>query len=218
MQMITYITDKDMVYYMIYLLENTDLLDEDFLFRAIPLLSLQRKQKLDLLAMNSGKISSAAVFLLLRYALCREYGITEPPELRIEQNGKPYLSERDDIFLNLSHSRNSCVCIISEKETAVDITDKRRISMATAKHFCSRNELDSLVNTADSNTELVRLWSQKECYSKLSGKGLSLDFKNIGPEQYRNIHCIDTPRYVLAYYSEKEETINTVNAADLLSL
>ena len=177
MQMITYITDKDMVYYMIYLLENTDLLDEDFLFRA-------------LLAMNSGKISSAAVFLLLRYALCREYGITEPPELRIEQNGKPYLSERDDIFLNLSHSRNSCVCIISEKETAVDITDKRRISMATAKHFCSRNELDSLVNTADSNTELVRLWSQKECYSKLSGKGLSLDFKNIGPEQYRNIHCM----------------------------
>lgn len=192
---------------MVYIFEDTDKLGEDFVSAALPLLSLQRTQKLDNYRLTADRVNCAAVFLLLRYALKNEYSINESPELTFGKNGKPYLKEQDSIFFSLSHSRNSCACILSESETAVDIADIRRISMHTAEYFCSEEELADIGKSEDPNTALVRLWAMKECYSKFDGSGLSMDFKSIGNNEFYNIHTVKGERYFAAYHSAKEESI-----------
>ena len=126
-----------------YILENTDALNEEFLCKVMNMLSLQRQQKIDSLRILSDRINSAAVFLILRYALKKEYGIDALPEFSFGEKGKPYLNGYNNIYFNLSHSRNSCACIISDKETACDISDKRRISDNTARYFCTAEEIRS---------------------------------------------------------------------------
>lgn len=201
---------------MLYIFENTDKLKEDFINRAIPYLSLQRLRKIDDLRMMSDKVNSAAVFLMLRYALKKEYGIDEAPEFIFKKNEKPYISGRDDIFFNLSHSRNSCACIISDTETAVDISDLREISERTAKFFCAPEEYERAASSVNRCSELVRLWTIKECYSKYDGRGLRMNYLLIGDKEKENIHTIYGERYVAAYYAEKETETIYVDAGTLL--
>ena len=125
---------------MLYILEHTERLDDRFVEAALPFLSLQRLQMMDQRRMLLDKVNTAAVYLLLRHALKREYGFSEAPEFVFGHNGKPYLKKTDGVFFNFSHCRCACACILSEKETAVDIADRRKISFSTAAYFCSEEE------------------------------------------------------------------------------
>ena len=77
---------------MLYILENTDKLGADFLDEALHLLSLQRIRKIDRLRNLSDRISGAAVYLMLRYALKKEYGINDIVVFDFGQHCKPFLS------------------------------------------------------------------------------------------------------------------------------
>lgn len=204
---------------MVYILEDTDMLDEKFVASSYKLLSLQRLQKIDSLKKSAARVNSAVVYLLLRYALKNEYDINTSPEFVFGKNGKPYLKDNKDIFFNLSHSRNSCACIISDKETAVDIAEFRKISMNTAKYYCSPTELSIIKNIDDpseQNKILVRIWSIKECYSKIDGSGLSMNFKAVESEKLTNINVLNGERYYAAYYSETKQNIIRPVLSDLL--
>ena len=203
---------------MVYILENTDSLTEDFLEKANSLLSLQRLQKNDTLRITSDKINSAAVYLLLRYGLKMEYDISEPPVFETGSNGKPYLRDNKEIFFNLSHCRNSCACIISDSETAIDIADCRRISDNTAKYFCTPEQLIAAHKSDDKARALVRLWAIKECHSKISGAGLGMDFRKITEEEMNRITVIENERYYTAYYSRKPMKVKKVMLSNLLDI
>ena len=202
---------------MIYLLENSDTLGEEFISAAVPRLSMQRIKKMDSLRLKNDKVNSAAVYLLLRYALRNEYAITDiKPEFVFGNNGKPYLKQYPEIFFSLSHCRNACACILSKNETAVDITDIRKIMLRTAKYFCSTEELEAAQTAKDIPAELIRLWTMKECYSKIDGSGLSADFKLITSKKLSDIHIIKNERYYAAYFSEQEENIIKLLSSELL--
>ncbi len=188
---------------MLYILENTDKLDDEFLEKAIPLLSLQRIRKLDELRIRSDKNNCAAVYLMLRFALNSEYSICKAPEFTFGDRGKPFLSDEPDIHFNFSHCRNSCACIVDSKETAVDISDNRKISLKTAKYFCSQEELDRIITLDNQNRELVKLWTVKECCSKLTGKGLITDFRTISEKETRSIRSICRDDYVVSYKADE---------------
>ncbi len=191
---------------MLYLLENTDYLDEIFLTKARPFLSQQRCQKMDHYKNISDRINAAAVFLLLRYALLHEYHINECPDFVLGEYGKPFLKDLPQIHFSFSHCRNAAVCIVSDENTAADISDIRRISPATVRRVCSEEEIRHLSNCNDKNTysrEFFRLWTQKECLSKLCGKGLSMDFRTLGSHSpaFSSVKTIEKERYILSYYA-----------------
>ncbi len=186
---------------MLYITENTNKLDNTITEKSIPLLSLQRVQRMDELRVISDKINCAVCYLMLRKGLYHEYGIKNKPHFTYGKNGKPSLKEFPDIHFNFSHCRNSCACIISDSQTAVDIADKRFISMQTAKRFCSVNEYETASALSEPSELLVRLWSVKECVSKLDGSGLFADFKKITEETSDNIFTIDGGAYYCSYYS-----------------
>ena len=204
---------------MVYILEDTDMLDEESIAAHYNQLSLQRLRKLDSLKKAPARVNAAAVYLLLRYALKNEYGIDSAPDFIFKKNGKPYLKDNEDIFFNLSHSRNSCACIVSDSETAVDIAEFRKVSMNTAKYYCSPAEFDmieSIEDQTERNRELIRIWSVKECCSKIDGSGLSMNFKSVESKKLDNIHVINGKRYYAAYYSQTEQNIIKPVLSDLL--
>ena len=190
---------------MIYLLENTDSLGEDFISSAIDGLSLQRLKRLDTLRIESDKINCAAVYLMLRYALKAEYGITEAQDFTFGKNGKPYLKDKNGIFFSMSHCRNACACVVADKETAADIADLRRISDRTAKYFCTDEELRVANESKNKDEELVRLWAMKECYSKLDGSGLHMNYKEIGDKETSDLRIIRGERYYAAFCTDSKE-------------
>ncbi len=204
---------------MIYIMEDTDRLDENFLAKAEPLLSEQRIQKIREYAVPSDKINAAAVYLLLRYGLKTEYQMTEKPVFDFISRGKPCLSPAESgIYFNLSHCGNAAVCIISDENTAIDVMELRKVRSSVIRRTCSMEERQQLSMSNEPERDFIKLWTRKECYAKLDGRGLLLDFSGISQAlpAMHNIHTIDFGKYILSYYSKGTMEIAKVNTALLL--
>ena len=97
-----------------------------------------------------------------------------------KENGKPYFVEHRDIYFNLSHSGEYAVCVIGNTENGIDIEGKRENVLKTARRFFSENEYNWVVegvNDKDKLTRFLRLWTLKESYSKVTGKGIAYGIK-----------------------------------------
>lgn len=194
---------------MIYIFENTEILDETFVEKSIPFLSTQRLNKVLNYKVISDKINSCIAFLLLRYALKNEFGIDEIPEFFFNEYEKPFLKNHSNIFFSISHCKNAVVCAVSDKNIAVDIMDFRKARPLTIKRVCSQKEQIFLNQNKNTNKDFTKLWVMKECYSKLKGKGLSMDFSKITVklDECKNIKYIETENWLLGYSKIDNEQI-----------
>ncbi len=204
---------------MLYLLGNTDLLTENFIDKLAPFLSAERLEKINTYCSLSDRINGTAVFVLLRYALLRESHISTIPEFVYKHRGKPYLQNSDGIFFNFSHCKNAAVCITAPYDTAVDISDIRPFKSNTAQKVCSETELSSVLNSNRPDRAFIKLWTRKECYSKLGGLGLALNFKEITDAlpAMQNITTVEEERYILSYYAKQPTEIIRLNSNQLMS-
>lgn len=129
---------------------------------------------------------SAYVFLLLRYALKKEFGITEIPRFEYNEHGKPFLKDFPSVFFNMSHAGTRCVCAVSGSPVGIDVQDIRKLDLKTAGKFLTKNELAGVSEISDKamlNEELCRLWCIKESYGKYTGKGFTEGFTGFEAEQ-----------------------------------
>lgn len=127
-------------------------------------------------------LCSAYAFLLLRYALRKEYGIIKIPKLTYNDYGKPFLKDHPGISFNMSHIRSCSICAVSDRSIGVDIQDIRKLSIRTARKFLTQEELDAVSEIDDPdkiNDELCRLWCIKESIGKCRGKGFGEGFTSI---------------------------------------
>ena len=126
---------------------------------------------------EKGKMQSLGVGLLLRMA-CVDAGFGGADEhVAYGENGKPYLVDAPEVRFNLSHSGERVMCVISPFEVGCDVEiikgDRGRLAerffkpeeSAWIKHF------DSLEKQSEA---FYRLWTLKECYMKVTGRGMSL--------------------------------------------
>lgn len=186
---------------MLYIFENTDKLDKGLVKCALPLLSVQRRNKIDKYKSDIDKINGCIAFLMLKYALKKEFNIDEKPEFIFGQCGKPFLKDYPDIFFSISHCKNAVACSVSTENTAVDIMDYRKIRQTVILKVCSENEQKMLLESNDISKDFTRLWTMKECYSKLDGSGLALDFRKITAELpiCQKFKYIEALKYTLTY-------------------
>ena len=124
-----------------------------------------------------GKMQSLGVGLLLHLA-CVEAGFEGADEhVAYGENGKPYLVDFPDVHFNLSHSGERVMCVLSPFDVGCDVEiikgDRGRLAerfflpeeSAWIKHF----------ESLEMQTEaFYRLWTLKECYMKVTGRGMSL--------------------------------------------
>ena len=193
---------------MLYIAENTDCLTEDFLAASWPLLSEQRRQKADSLRTLHGKTDCCAVYIMLRYALMREYGIKQAPVFGYGAQGKPFLRDYPHIRFNMSHARNAVCVILSDSETAVDVSDIRPVRDGVIRRVCGERERRMIYESADPQTEFFRMWTRKECLSKLTGEGWEAGFISLTDRSpgAGSVRFYQGKGYVLSYYSEKQDT------------
>ena len=124
-----------------------------------------------------GKMQSLGVGLLLHLA-CVEAGFEGADEhVAYGENGKPYLVDFPDVHFNLSHSGERVMCVLSPFDVGCDVEtikgDRGRLAerffmpeeSAWIKHF------ETLEKQSDA---FYRLWTLKECYMKVTGRGMSL--------------------------------------------
>lgn len=152
---------------------NVAPLGEDELFlRALKVVSERRREKVLRHKKRSDAALSLGAGILLSFALKRDFGISELPEINVTEHGKPYFAGRLDIRFNLSHSGEYVACVISsECDVGVDIQLVRRCDMRSAKRVFSKAVYAELERAGESerNERFTELWVLHESSVKLPG-------------------------------------------------
>lgn len=143
-------------------------------------LSLQRRQKIDDLRFQEDRRLSLAAGHLLEQGL-QELGVEEY-EIQYGEYGKPYLQNIPDLHFSLSHSGNYAVCVFYHRPVGVDIQQIRPVSPALLKRVCTQEERRFLEAQDPEKVPeaFCRLWTAKESFMKLEGRGLQISPNAIG--------------------------------------
>lgn len=163
---------------MIYIYDDISGFSADHLAIAIELLPPERKEKcLSYKNLIDRKISCLS-YLLLCYALKKEYGITSF-SIGTNENGKPYLIDYPFIHFNISHCKSSVVLGLDRKNIGVDVESLDVYNCEIARCVLSNEEYRMLNDSLDKPYLFVWFWTRKEAYQKYTGEGLIDNMKDV---------------------------------------
>ncbi|MBR3855294.1 MAG: 4'-phosphopantetheinyl transferase superfamily protein [Bacteroidaceae bacterium] len=160
------------------LLINDRLHDID-LADAMPRLSEERRRKLLQLRNENERRASAAGYLLLCRCLQQKYGIDELPIMEYGQYGKPRIVGHENVHFNISHCRCAVICAVSDSPIGVDIETTDRYSPRLAEYTMNSDELQQIQESENPAVEFTRLWTMKEAFLKMTGRGITKNIKNV---------------------------------------
>lgn len=127
------------------------------------------------------KVQKEANQELLTGYMMKEYlGVTRDEQLRINEQGKPFLAEGKPYF-SISHSGNYVILAIADCEIGVDVERIRKYHDATARRVFTEEQLQSLQNLEgeEQNEAFSRMWTACEAVLKLQGTGFTIDWNQI---------------------------------------
>lgn len=186
--------------------------DNEALFQEkIKSLSPYRQQKAALLKHGKDKNRSLGAGLLLDHALAA-YGLRERGvEYEIGKWGKPVLRCHPEIHFSLSHSGDYAICSIGDHPVGNDIEYIRQGRLKVADRFFAEEEqewLYAVEDEAERTRRMFRIWTMKESFLKVTGRGMSLplsDFAVHVDEESQRIrvrHKVDAKYYHMREYDE----------------
>lgn len=140
----------------------------------------KRWKKMQSMKSDEDKLRSVASGYLL-HEMCKELDITE---LRYgyQDKGKPYMEDHENVAFNLSHSGEYAVLAYHEKASSIgiDIQKIRVLREGMKKRILhEKEEIPRGISKEEEVRYLNRIWAIKESYVKMTGDGLSLDFRKI---------------------------------------
>ncbi len=144
----------------------------DYFYKTLP---DYRKKKADKIHYEKEKHLSVGAWVLLSHALKRE-GLTNIPEIRFSEKGKPFFPEAPDIHFNISHSGQWVMCAVSDSPVGCDIEKIASIDLNIADKYFSKQEYEfiSLQPESLKTDAFFRFWTLKESFLKNIGKGLTV--------------------------------------------
>lgn len=83
-----------------------------------------------------------------------------------------------NLCYNLSHSGDYVLCVASDKKVGCDIEKIKEAPLKVARRFFCQGEVDYLSKVAKTDDAFFRIWTIKESYTKMDGRGLSMGLKN----------------------------------------
>lgn len=89
--------------------------------------------------------------------------------------GKPSFEEHPGVHFNLSHAKGIAACIVSGRECGIDCESVREFRPNVMKRAFTEAERELVLSAPKDERDLMffRLWTLKEAYIKMIGKGLS---------------------------------------------
>jgi 4'-phosphopantetheinyl transferase len=113
--------------------------------------------------------------ILIRHIIICKTGIRNNDiQFYTNDYGKPFLKGRDDFQFNLSHSGIWVVAVVDTQPVGIDVEQIQLIDLDISKNYYSSDEHRELMSKDDKFSYFFTLWSLKESYIKIVGKGLSL--------------------------------------------
>ena len=198
----------------LYAADVSDLSDRTLYERALTVLDDDRRDRTERIRNEAGQRLSAGAGLLLEHALS-ESGISAAKITR-KKNGKPYIEDRDDLFFNLSHSGEMVICAVAPFEVGCDIEKKRAPRTRIAERYFTEEEK---AFTALAEDNFFRMWTLKESFMKVTGKGLGLPLRDfsikVSGEKISISQSIDSRTYSFKEYFSIDGYCCAVCAADM---
>lgn len=161
----------------IYAANMEELKNESLYGAAYMKITNERRRKTDGFRLQKDRKLSVGAEILLMHGL-EQMGINiNETAYKYGTNGKPYLAGRQDVYFNLSHSEDIVICAISSQEIGCDVEKISEINLGIARRFFSTEEYE-IITAGKTEEEMrdifFRLWTLKESFIKLTGRGLSL--------------------------------------------
>ena len=162
---------------------------------------------------------SALAWLLLAYGLRKEYRMEAVPKFRKAASGKPFFPETHMPFFNLSHSGNFVGCAVHDQEIGLDIQEITEPRDSLIRRVCTQDELASLKSSQD----FCRIWTMKESAVKLTGEGITGNFRDIltlHPDMHTHAVPLENEAGFLAYsvFADTELPIQIVSTPELFRI
>lgn len=140
--------------------------------------------------------------------------------------GKPFLQGYEDFHFNISHSGKYVACAVSNQPIGIDIEIVNPIDLAFANRFFVKDEIQYILN---GNPEYLQqrfysIWTRKEAYIKLCGKGLYIplhSFNVLVPQTSIAYLCIHKEDSAICHICIKKKELPIVqyfSAETLVSL
>lgn len=121
---------------------------------------------------------------LLTYGFWHSFGISyEESMIERRSYGKPYYIGNDrenEIFFNLSHGQELIAVACADCEVGIDAESMRKVHENAMRRTCTRKEWEWLQQSEQKELDFLRLWTLKESYMKMTGKGFSIPPEMIG--------------------------------------
>ena len=178
-----------------------------------------RKKKIFSLKFDQDKQLSLLAGKLLQKGLV-ELGFENFDQKIVEdENGKPYIPG-NPVYFSISHSGTKAMVVISDVEVGCDIQIVKNKEVSIADKFFTENECKEIKNSENPETTFYKMWTLKESFMKLTGKGLSYGLKNINVENCKlNIdgytsYFWDVGENYVASYILKGNKINLIFDCD----
>ena len=169
----------------LYYAEITKLYDEKCFEEKINQIKEKRQVRILEHCQKKDRCRSLAASLLLKKALEKDEICYEEVWFAEEAGGKPKLLQKD-LFFNLSHAQDLAVCVISDQEVGVDVERKDRLEgrkqnrkLQIAKKILTPEEWILWEKAGCQTEELISVWTKKESYVKMTGKGLTVNLTTI---------------------------------------
>lgn len=161
----------------LYLFDQYEQVSEELIKRALPLLPEDRRARALRYRRKVDRDNCVITYLMLHYGLRKCYGI-KSFKMAYGEYGKPYLPNYPDVHFNISHCDRGCAVAVANCPVGVDIQDVRPFSWDVARKVCSERELKELEESAEPDKLFTKMWTIKECYGKVTGKGIRYEMDN----------------------------------------
>ena len=150
-------------------------------FRAVEdqwLKALTSQQALDIKAYKKGRTRQQSLLgLLLTKKLIGQILSINPKPIEFSkgEHGKPFYPQDTNIHFNISHAGDWVFVALSSKAIGIDIEKNRTPQYRIAnRYFSAEEQLDLFsLSGREKSAYFFKLWTLKESYLKLLGKGLT---------------------------------------------
>lgn len=155
-------------------------------------------------APSNKKIYILLSFLFLWYVLKIKLNQTSPPQLVFGKNNKPYL-KNNEIFFNLSHTKNLIACAINSQEVGLDVELIKPINPNLMRKICTEEEYLVCCNSKNRFLTFFEIWTKKESFVKLNSGDIFSSFKKINSLNLKNTQTFNLKSFMFSISSKTKK-------------
>ena len=190
----------------------------------LDLVGTERRKKVIRYRMPDDRKRSLGAGIIIQKIL-NDNGLSEN-SLKYSENEKPFVN---NIFFNVSHAGDYVVGVLSDCEVGCDIEKVVSAPLEVAEHYFNPGELEYIKSEQDKDRAFFTLWTLKESYMKMTGRGMSLLLDSFeilpaatgftlgkSPEKRCFFKTLQFDDYIFSVSNETDFSINPTDFNDII--